>query len=229
MTRNRKGERLNRESDFTTGISLVGEFLKEHGFELAEYEKIEDRGYSYRAKYRCGHRAVELHYCFSLYKVVYQIDEYEIDHETYVDSVSSKKGRRYPGYNEDQIDGFRDVIADLQEFGSGFFSEDLERFRELAINATSVTDEAKSKKAKLDTYRYSGEARAKNKARERFRNGDYSGYLRIYDSWKHEEMITPAERKMARIARDRATALCEKCARAVPNSRQVCLYCGAPL
>jgi hypothetical protein len=184
-------------------LALLTPFLAQYGFDLYETDKIEDRGYIFRAAYGNGHRRVTLHYQYSLFDVSYHIDDFAIDHKSYMDALGKSGIGQYPGFNENQVDGFRDVIADLRQFGLDFLTAESSDFRALAAAATETEKLRREQDAYRFTYRYGGEERSKKTARALFFSGDYQGYLTLYDSWKYRELITAVEHRMAELARKR--------------------------
>ena len=201
MTRTPDGQRLKREEDFLAGLALMTPFLAQYGFDLYETDRIEDRGYIFRAVYRSGNKSATLSYQYSLFGVSYHIDDFAIDHKSY--ALGQSDSRRYPGFNEDQVDGFCDVIADLRQFGLDFLTTESPQFRALAAAATETEKSRREQDAHLFTYKYGDEERSKSTARELFSSGNYRGYLKLYESWEYRELITAVEHKMAELARKR--------------------------
>jgi len=79
------------------GWSASGEFRRERGAEL---------------------RRVELHFRYSLGLVRYHVNDVSLSHSDYMRAVNAKN--RYPGFSDDPLDGFRDLLHDLESYAGDF-------------------------------------------------------------------------------------------------------------
>ena len=86
---------------------------------------------------------LELHFRHSLGLVTYRVGIFELSHEDYIWSVlGRRRASQYPGFAKEPLDGFRHLLADLQQYGSDVlvgsdedFTKHIRRVRELKASS----------------------------------------------------------------------------------------------
>jgi hypothetical protein len=67
-----------------------------------------------------GTRQLELHFRHTLGLVTYHLGSASMSHEDYMRAAQAGRGRRYPGFGDDPLQGFRDLQHDLEHHGQVF-------------------------------------------------------------------------------------------------------------
>jgi hypothetical protein len=67
-----------------------------------------------------GSRQLEVHFRHTLGLVTYQLGSASISHEDFMRAAQAGRSRRYPGFSDDPLQGFRDLQYDLQQYGQVF-------------------------------------------------------------------------------------------------------------
>jgi hypothetical protein len=66
-------------------------------------------------------RRLEFHFRYSLGMVSYHLGPRSMSHEDYMHAVLGKRhASKYPGFSNQPLDAFRDLLSDLKEHGSDF-------------------------------------------------------------------------------------------------------------
>jgi hypothetical protein len=96
--------------------------MRTHGFEFAPNAAGVGSGGAFASgEFSRGDRTLELHFRHSLGLVTYRVGSLELSHEDYMWSVLGRRwATRYPGFSNEPLDGFRHLLADLQEHGCDF-------------------------------------------------------------------------------------------------------------
>jgi hypothetical protein len=99
------------------GVEILDDFMRTHGFVYTPTSAGVGSGGSFAAgEFRRGDRTLELHYRYSLGLVTYHAGHLVLSHEDYMWSVVGRRwGSRYPGFSNEPLDGFRQLLVDLRQ------------------------------------------------------------------------------------------------------------------
>jgi hypothetical protein len=145
-------------------------------------------------------RRLELHFRHSLGMIRYHAGNYNASHKTYMQELGVRDRCHYPGISEDPIVAFHDLAHDLG------FAEDF-------VSGSAVVLQKAAAKEMLETANYSaqlmagytGDTRFLGEMKDRFREQRYGDALRLAAKLTYPERMTPSERRMVEIARERSS------------------------
>lgn len=104
------------------GAKLLEPLLVSHGFAFRLIGAGKGSGgYYATGEFRRGDRGLEMHFRYSLGMVTYRVGGLSMDHEDYMRSVLGKRfASHYPGFSNDPLDAFRDLLFDLEAYCGEF-------------------------------------------------------------------------------------------------------------
>lgn len=147
-----------------------------------------------------GDRRLELHVRRALGLVTYHLGPLSLAHDAYLRALGVPPGSsQYPGFSDDPLDGFRHLAHDLQAFCAEFVDGDAAVLRRAA---EAEADRRRRQMRDLDAAS-AGDDRMRAEARERFRSGDLEGAAKLLGGLLDPERLTPSERRMLEIGRQR--------------------------
>jgi len=113
---------LGREEILRLGADLLGTLLVPKGFTFEMLGAGKGSGGTFAfGHFRRGERRLEFHFRYTLGMVRYHLGSSSMSHEDYMYAVlGAWHATRYPGFSNDFMDGFRDLLADLKEYGVEF-------------------------------------------------------------------------------------------------------------
>jgi hypothetical protein len=119
------------------GCAILDPLMSEHGFSLTDCHSGRGSGGPFASgSYVNGDRKLELHFRYSLGLVTYHFRKISIDHESYMRIVlGSNGGNKYPGFSDNPLDAFRDLVDDAQNFATTFLEGDFKKFSDYAAAA----------------------------------------------------------------------------------------------
>ena len=106
------------------GSEILKPFMGKHGFDFS----VDGEGSSSGGNFSSGswtkdNRKLAFHYRHSLGLVTYSVDDRVIEHEFFVWAIcGEKKQAKFPGASEGELDGFRRLLDDLNQYCSVFLS-----------------------------------------------------------------------------------------------------------
>jgi hypothetical protein len=145
-----------------------------------------------------GDRRLELHFRFSLGLVRYYVADKSSSHEAYMQELGVREKCRYPGFSEDPAVAFHGLAHDLvfaEDFLTG--SGDV-----LWRAAEREMLEAANKNDDLMAV-YVGDVRRLGELRDRFRENCHKEVLELAEALQYPERMSPSERRIVEIARER--------------------------
>ena len=184
------------------GCEILDPVMNSHGFRFAKRDSGRGSGgYFANGDYVRGDRRLELHFRYSLGLVAYHIGAESVSHDAYLRALTKGEGgNQYPGFSDDPLEGFRHLAHDLQKFCSDFLSGDGG-----VLLAAAQDQRAREEIAsKLGMAGGVGDLRAREKARELFREKKYREVLDKLENLKYPELMTGSEKKMLKIAKRNA-------------------------
>lgn len=114
----------NAEEILQKGSEILGPLFATHGFSFQIIGKGNSSGgsFSYGA-FRKSERWLEFHFRYSLGMLSYHLADCSMTHQNFMRSVIGKPNlSHYPGFSKVPLDGFRQLLLDLQEYGADFLS-----------------------------------------------------------------------------------------------------------
>jgi hypothetical protein len=122
------------------GVELLNETMLSCGFVYTPTSAGRGSGGAFAAgEFRRDDRKLELHYRYSLGLVSYHVGSLMLSHEDYMWAViGTRRHSHYPGFSTDPLDGFRNLLADLKEYGGDFLTGSDAVFASLAEQAETL-------------------------------------------------------------------------------------------
>lgn len=123
----------NPELILERGCKILESVLGPHGFQLQPGDTGVSSGGRFASGFFVrGNRKLELHFRYSLGLVRYHFGAHEVSHDDYLWALLGPSGgNKYPGFGEDPLDGFRDLVYDLEHYGRDFVSGEDETLEKL--------------------------------------------------------------------------------------------------
>jgi hypothetical protein len=120
------------------GAKLLEPLLVRHGFAFKVTGSGSSSGGNYAAaEFRRGDRWLEFHFRFSLGLVAYHLGASSMDHIAYMQSVLGRRyASRYPGFSNDPLVAFHDLLLDLEAHCGEFLDASDEVLQARIIAAT---------------------------------------------------------------------------------------------
>jgi hypothetical protein len=121
---------LDPKAALIAGVKLLDPILSREGFVfVVETERQSSGGRSCSGAFVRGNRRLELHFCWSLGFISYQVGEMMLSHSEYL-RAQGVKGK-YPGFSDKPIESFEHLRSDLDQAGRVFLSGNKEEFKQL--------------------------------------------------------------------------------------------------
>lgn len=107
-----------------SGADVLASLLVPNGFVFEVLGSGEGSGGTYAfGQFQRGERKLEFHLRYSLGMVSYHLGPRSMSHEDFMHAVLGKRhASKYPGFSDQPIDGFRHLLADLEEYGTDFLN-----------------------------------------------------------------------------------------------------------
>jgi hypothetical protein len=107
-----------------SGTEILSAFMTSRGFVYIQGTSGRSSGGDFASgAYVREDRKLEIHYRHSLGLVTYHIGTNSLRHEILMRALLGPEGgNHYPGFSDDPIDAFRDLLYDLEYFASDFLS-----------------------------------------------------------------------------------------------------------
>jgi hypothetical protein len=105
-----------------SGAELLASLLAPKGFtfEIPGCGKGSGATFAF-GQFQRAERGLEFHFRYSLGMVSYHLGPRSMSHEDYMHAVLGKRNAsKYPGFSNQPLDAFRDLLSDLREHGSDF-------------------------------------------------------------------------------------------------------------
>lgn len=114
----------DREQILQHGADLPGALLVPNGFAFVVLGAGKGSGGAFAfGQFRRGERRLEFHFRYSLGMVSDHFGSLSMSHEDFIRAVLGRRhASKYPGFSIEPMDGFRDLLSDLKEYGSDFIT-----------------------------------------------------------------------------------------------------------
>jgi len=121
MTANLVDDKINM---LRSGAELLASLLVPNGFTFEILGSGKGSGGTFASgQFQRGERWLEFHFRYSLGMVSYHLGSRSMSHENFMHAVMGKRhASKYPGFSDLPIDGFRHLLADLEEHGADFLT-----------------------------------------------------------------------------------------------------------
>ena len=120
---------LDPQEVLLRGVAVLEPVLTPHGFVF----RLKGNGKGSGGHFAFGefsreNRILELHFRHSLGLVTYHIGNWALNHETYLRYLGKWQQHKYPGFSDDPLEAFRDLVHDIEAFCEDFLSGSGEKF-----------------------------------------------------------------------------------------------------
>jgi hypothetical protein len=104
------------------GADLLASLLVPNGFTFEVLGSGKGSGGTFAfGQFHRGERRLEFHFRYTLGMISYHLGPRSMSHEDYMHAVLGKQhASKYPGFSNQPMDAFRDLLWDLEEHGSEF-------------------------------------------------------------------------------------------------------------
>jgi len=123
-----------------SGTEILGAFMTSRGFVyIQEMAGASSGGDFASGAYVREDRKLEIHYRHGLGLVTYHIGNNSLRHETLMRALLGLEGgNHYPGFSDDPMDAFRDLLYDLEHFAADFLSGAGQIFEQCRLEARAA-------------------------------------------------------------------------------------------
>jgi hypothetical protein len=159
------------------GARILAQSLEPHGFTFALVATGKGSGGHFaEGEFRRDDRRLEFHFRQSLGLVRYHVGAHSASHASYMEALGVAGQTRYPSASDDPLEGFRHLASDIHQFVQDFVTADASVLRRAAA--------LEKKAVKAEQL-------------------EYADAVRLFSDLKYPQLMTSAERKMLRVARER--------------------------
>jgi hypothetical protein len=123
-----------------SGAEILSTFMTSMGFVYIQERAGRGSGGDFASgAYVREDRKLEIHYRHSLGLVTYHIGTSLLRHETLMRALLGPEGgNHYPGFSDDLLDAFRDLLYDLEHFAVDFLSGPGNIFKQCVLDAQAA-------------------------------------------------------------------------------------------
>jgi hypothetical protein len=123
-----------------SGAGILSDFMTSRGFVYIQETAGRSSGGNFASgAYVRRDRKLEIHYRHSLGLVSYHIGTSSLRHETLMRALLGPEGgNHYPGFSDDPMDAFRDLLHDLEHFAADFLSGPGQIFKQCVLDARAA-------------------------------------------------------------------------------------------
>jgi len=151
------------------------------------------------AKFTRDNRRIELHFRWSLGLVRYHYGNINASHESYIEALGMQNKSQFPGFYEDELEGFQKLAQDIDLIRSDFIEGDCN----ILHKAAETGARRDAEKYQQNMIGYVGDTRARSQAREAFREKRYTDVVNLLGGLHYPDDLSKAEQRMYEIARQR--------------------------
>jgi hypothetical protein len=134
--------------------------------------------------------------------VTYHVGENKVSHTGYMDAVGVRREAAYPSVETERLDGFRQLLSDLERFAENFLEGDGEILR----GGAKGESERAAKESVVAMAGAVGDTRARQEAATAFKKGDWLRVVQLLESLQYPDLMTTSDQKRLEIARRRSAA-----------------------
>ena len=181
--------------ELTEGLKVLEPFLELHGFVLAHYENSQGSGGQFTvATFKSGRKGLIIGYRYSIGELAYQFDDYVVGHSFYLDHLGFGDKKCFPDFqSDDKLLAFRHILHDFALLTDDFFGGSCGKLIEAAREQRKFVQEH-NRKAQ-EEYNDHFDKLTIARARQKFKEMDYSGSLAIYRTVKREDLHSEFDNK----------------------------------
>ncbi len=115
------------------GAAILAPYLNLFGFKFTLVGQGSSSGGTWaEGEFRSGERRLEFHFRNSLGQVVYHVGNLRLSHEVYMRALGAWESRNYPGFTDDPLEPFRQLLQDMRSFTGDFVMGQTEEFVRVA-------------------------------------------------------------------------------------------------
>jgi hypothetical protein len=192
---------MNPRTILEQGTAILDPVLVPRGFRFElRGEDVGSGGAFAWGEYVRGERRLELHFQYSLGMVTYHIDELALGHEPYMAALGAITQAKYPGFSDDPLAAFRDLLHDVAQLAAGDF---LDGSGDVFRHAAKIVAEGAPQRQREHMAWATGDVAKRELARQRFHSGDYAAARALLEDLEYPDLVTRTEQEMLRLARAR--------------------------
>jgi hypothetical protein len=186
----------------TDGARILETLLRRKGFKFRFRRAGTGSGGNYAwGEFVRADRRLELHFRWSLGLVRYHVGAQNASHESYMRELGVWDQCRYPGFSNDPMKGFEELLRDVG-FADDFLDGSAEKLRQAAAR-----EEVAERARKMDaTAGYVGDKAKIERLHTCFHQKQYREVVHLAHALKYSDRLSESERKMVEIAQRRQLA-----------------------
>jgi len=191
---------MDPEQTLLAGADILSTYLVPLGFRFELSGTGNGSGGSFA--YGCfinDDRVIEMHFRYSLGLISYRVGGWSLSHEQYIDLLGRHGENKYPGYSEDPLEAFSDLLYDLKYLLNDFTENNATLFCSKAPGKIAELEREREIRQLEDMKHYTGDMANIIKAREEFYHGNYDKVALIRQQLRHPELLTPVEEKLFEV------------------------------
>jgi hypothetical protein len=182
----------------TDGARILETLLRRKGFKFRFRRAGTGSGGNYAwGEFVRADRRLEIHFRQGLGLVRYHVSDRSASHKFYMRELGVGDQCQYPGFSNDPMSGFKDLLHDL-DFACDFLDGSAERLRQAAAKE-EVAEKARQ-------AGYAGDTAAIGRMRKYFRQKEYREVVILAGTLKYPDRLSESEHKMVEIAQRRQLA-----------------------
>jgi hypothetical protein len=129
---------MQADEALAAGVQMLSPLMEAHGFRFVPLASGKGSGgWSASGEFRRERdselRRLELHFRQSLGLVRYHLNDASLSHSDYMQALKAKN--RYPGFPDDPLDSFRELLHDLDSYAADFLDGDGDEFARCVAEA----------------------------------------------------------------------------------------------
>lgn len=188
-------------TELTEGLKVLEPFLELHGFLFDHYETSQASGGQFTvATFKSGGKRLIIGYRYSVGELAYQFNDYLVGHSFYLDHLGFADQKRFPDFqSDDKLLAFRHILHDFAFLTDDFFNGSCVKLIDASKEQSKFVQEH-NRKAQ-EEYNDSFDKLTIDRARQKFKEKDYSGSLAIYMTVKREDLLNEFDIKAIEYCR----------------------------
>ncbi|HEY0750893.1 MAG TPA: hypothetical protein VGD26_07045, partial [Chitinophagaceae bacterium] len=146
------------------------------------------------ATYKNGRKKFIIGYRYSVGELGYQLDNFKVGHTFYLDHLGLADKKQFPDFqSDDKLLAFRHILYDLEFLVNDFFTGSCDKLIEASKLQVNFIKEHNAKTQ--EDYNNHFDKIKIDRARQKFKDKDYSATLEIYKTVEHKTLLCDFDSK----------------------------------